>query len=93
MIHLPIHLVDEIKRGGPVCDLWIYPIERYLGKLKSYVKNRCRPEASIAEGYLAEECLIFCSRYLNASVKKWSKWFNKSQEKTDEIDEESPLFP
>ncbi|XP_021745386.1 uncharacterized protein LOC110711314 isoform X3 [Chenopodium quinoa] len=93
MIHLPIHLVDEIKRGGPVCDWWMYPIERYLGKLKSYVKNRCRPEASIAEGYLAEECLIFCSRYLNASVKKRSKWFNKSQEKIDEIDEESPLFP
>ena len=30
---------------------------------------------------------------MNASVKKRSKWFNKSQEKTDEIDEESPLFP
>uniref|UniRef100_A0A803N3G4 Uncharacterized protein n=1 Tax=Chenopodium quinoa TaxID=63459 RepID=A0A803N3G4_CHEQI len=30
--------------------------------------------------------------YLNASVKKRSNWFNKSQEKTDEIDEESPLF-
>uniref|UniRef100_A0A803L1P0 DUF4216 domain-containing protein n=1 Tax=Chenopodium quinoa TaxID=63459 RepID=A0A803L1P0_CHEQI len=58
-----------------------------------YVKNRCRPEASIAEGYLEEECLIFCSRYLNASVKKKSKWYNKSQEKTDVIDEESPLFP
>uniref|UniRef100_A0A803MDX1 Transposase-associated domain-containing protein n=1 Tax=Chenopodium quinoa TaxID=63459 RepID=A0A803MDX1_CHEQI len=31
--------------------------------------------------------------YLNASVKKRSKWFNKSQEKTDEIDKESPSFP
>uniref|UniRef100_A0A803MT40 DUF4218 domain-containing protein n=1 Tax=Chenopodium quinoa TaxID=63459 RepID=A0A803MT40_CHEQI len=54
MIHLPIHLVDEIKRGGSVCDWWMY---------------------------------------LNASVNKQSKWFNKCQEKTDEIDEESPLFP
>ena len=37
---------------------------RYLGHLKSYVKNRAQPEGSIAEGYLVEECLTFCSRYL-----------------------------
>ncbi|XP_056695504.1 uncharacterized protein [Spinacia oleracea] len=66
MVHLLIHLVDEIKHGGPVCDWWMYPIERYLGKLKSY---------------------------LHAGAKKRSKWFNTSKEKTDEIDEESPLFP
>ena len=29
------------------------------------MRNRCHPEGSIAEGYLAEECLTFCSRYLN----------------------------
>ena len=43
----------------------MYPIERYLGKLKSYVRNRNRPEGSIAEGYLAEECVTFCSRFLS----------------------------
>ena len=43
----------------------MYPIERYLGKSKSYVRNRNRPEGSIAEGYLAEECVTFCSRFLN----------------------------
>jgi hypothetical protein len=32
--------------------------------LKSYVRNRSRPEGCIAEGYLAEECLTFCSLYL-----------------------------
>ena len=37
---------------------------RYLSTLKSYVRNRNFPEGSIAEGYLAEECLTFCSRYL-----------------------------
>jgi len=36
-----------------------------LRKLKSYVRNKSRPEGSIAEGYLAEECLTFCSRYLH----------------------------
>ncbi|RYQ90151.1 hypothetical protein Ahy_B09g096404 [Arachis hypogaea] len=39
--------------------------QRYLCCLKQYVRNRARPEGSIAEGYLSEEILIFCSRYLD----------------------------
>ena len=65
MIHLIVHLVEEAKLGGPVQYRWMYPIERYLGKLKSYVRNRAQPEGSIAEGYMAEEILTFCSRYLD----------------------------
>lgn len=41
-------------------------LNRYLLRLKSYVRNKAHPEASIAEGYIAEECLIFCSRYLES---------------------------
>ena len=37
---------------------------RYLSRLKSYVRNRAAPEGSIAEGYIVEECLTFCSRYM-----------------------------
>lgn len=37
--------------------------------LKQYVRNKSRPEGSIAEGYLANECLTFCSRYLNGGVE------------------------
>lgn len=33
--------------------------------LKSYVRNRRYVEASIAQGYLAKECMNFCSRYLS----------------------------
>ncbi|XP_052732434.1 uncharacterized protein LOC128196236 [Vigna angularis] len=65
MVHLIVHLVEDAKRGGPVQYRWMYPIERYLGKLKSYVRNKAQAEGSIAEGYLAEECLTFCSRYLD----------------------------
>ncbi|XP_074342562.1 uncharacterized protein LOC141680162 [Apium graveolens] len=32
--------------------------------IMSYVRNRSKPEGSIAEGYLAEEGLPFCSRFL-----------------------------
>ncbi|XP_025703788.1 uncharacterized protein [Arachis hypogaea] len=59
MVHLTCLQVDEAKLGGP-------PIiqTRYLGHLKSYVRNKAKSEGSIAEGYVAEEALTFCSRYL-----------------------------
>jgi len=65
MVHLIVHLVKDAKLGGPVQYRWMYPIERYLGKLKSYVRNKAQAEGSIAEGYMAEEALTFCLRYLN----------------------------
>ena len=64
MVHLPVHLCKEIEWGGPADIRCMYSIERYLCKLKSYIRNKSKPEASIAEGYLVEECLIFCSRFL-----------------------------
>ena len=64
MVHLPIHLAYEALIGGPIQYHWMYPIERYLSTLKSYVRNRSHPEGSIAEGYLIKECMTFCSRYL-----------------------------
>ncbi|KAL0413445.1 UNVERIFIED_CONTAM: hypothetical protein Sradi_1546200 [Sesamum radiatum] len=70
MVHLVIHLVEEARIAGPVHYRWMYPIERYLGHLKTYVRNRSRPEGSIAEGYLAEECLNFCSAFLNNTVSE-----------------------
>jgi len=65
MIHLVVHLAGDAKLGGPVQYRWMYPIERYLGKLKSYVRNKAQAEGSIAEGYMAKEALNFCSRYLD----------------------------
>ncbi|KAK8992177.1 hypothetical protein V6N11_048272 [Hibiscus sabdariffa] len=64
MVHLLVHLPQEAKVGGPVFYRWMYPIERFLDKLKSYCRNKRYPEGSITEGYLADECLTFCSRYL-----------------------------
>ncbi|KAL0405947.1 UNVERIFIED_CONTAM: hypothetical protein Slati_3908600 [Sesamum latifolium] len=65
MEHLPVHLVDEALKGGPIQFRWMYPIERYLLTLKRYVRNHSYPEGSIARGYLKDECMNFCSRYLS----------------------------
>ncbi|KAK2977851.1 hypothetical protein RJ640_017051 [Escallonia rubra] len=42
---------------------------RYLFTLEAYVRNRSRPEGSIAEGYWLEECVTFYSRYSNEDVE------------------------
>ena len=36
--------------------------------LKAYVKNYVRPEACMAEGYLAGECMAFCLEFLKESL-------------------------
>ncbi|XP_056688996.1 uncharacterized protein [Spinacia oleracea] len=64
MVHLLIHLVEEVKLGVPVQYRWMYPIERYLSHLKSHVTNKAQPEGSIAKGFLLEETIRFCSIYL-----------------------------
>jgi len=55
------------------CMLLTFANNRYLATLKSYVRNRNRPEGSIAEGYLAEECLTFCSRYVEDVETKFNR--------------------
>ncbi|GKC55943.1 DIE2/ALG10 family protein [Tanacetum coccineum] len=57
MIYLVIHLPLEAIFGGPIRPRWMYPFERYMKKLKNYVRNKAKPEGSIAEGYVSEEAL------------------------------------
>ena len=54
--------------------------------LKSYVCNRARPEGSIAEGYLVEECMTFCSRYLDDVESKLTRPVRNYCSDTDDDD-------
>jgi hypothetical protein len=40
-----------------------------MGNLKGHVHTRSHVEGSIAEGYLFEESLTFCSRYLDGETQ------------------------
>lgn len=42
-----------------------YHLFRKMRILKGYVQNKARPEGCIAERYIDNECLTFCSMYLN----------------------------
>ncbi|XP_027912627.1 uncharacterized protein LOC114172228 [Vigna unguiculata] len=93
MVHLIVHLVEDAKIEGPVQYRWMYPIERYLGKLKSYVRNKAQPEGSIAEGYLTEESLTFCSRYLDGIETIFNRIRRVDDEPDTMVSSVSGLFP
>lgn len=41
---------------------------RHMKVLKDFVRNTARPEGCIAESYLAEECMLFCSSFLKKTT-------------------------
>ena len=65
MVHLTEHLVREVQLCGLVYLRWMYHFERFMKILKGYVRNRNRPEGCIAECYIVEEAVEYCSEYLS----------------------------
>ena len=73
MVHLVLHLVEEVRVGGLVQYRWMYPIERMLGKLKGFVANKAKPEGCIAEGWIADEMFTFSSLYLGNGIVRFDR--------------------
>ncbi|XP_060182233.1 uncharacterized protein LOC132611890 [Lycium barbarum] len=93
MVHFLTHLATEARLAGPVYYRWMYPIERYLGTLKSYVRNCACPEGSIAEAYIANECVAFFSRYLEGGDSRSYCSRKCNDEIEHETSKEECLFP
>ena len=55
---------------------------RYLSRLKSYVHNKTYLEDSITEGYIAEECLVFYSRYFKSIETAFNRLVKNVEEST-----------
>ena len=65
MIPRMLHFSEETILSGLVYMQWMYPFERYLKKLKNYVRNVTKLEGSSSKGYVINKALTFCSRYFN----------------------------
>ena len=63
MVHLTIHLVEELFIYGPVHVKSMYPYERYFKTLKRYVRNLAKPEGCMAKGYEVVEACGFVFEY------------------------------
>jgi hypothetical protein len=56
--------MEQIHTLGPLYLHSMFPYERYLAVLKSYVRNHAHPEGSIMEGYTTEEVVECCADYV-----------------------------
>ncbi|XP_052134047.1 uncharacterized protein LOC127752685 [Oryza glaberrima] len=65
MVHLIVHLVEQVKIIGPAYLHSMWAFERFMGIIKKYVRNRSRPKGSIVEGYATEEVVEFCIDYMD----------------------------
>ena len=54
--------------------------------------NRACPEGSIAEGFLANECLTFCSRYLEGVETSFNKSVRNEEGSNEMLDEDVSIF-
>ena len=64
MVHLLVHIMEDIIQLGPTFLHSMMPFERMNGVIKGYVRNRARPDGSIAQGLMTEVCISFCTNYL-----------------------------
>jgi len=61
----------------------MYLIERRLGTLKNLLRNRARPEGSIARAYIESEALTFCSSYMDDDVDRLREFDGPTDGDTD----------
>jgi hypothetical protein len=85
MVHLVVHLPEEAILRGPVHYGWMYPVERRLGYLKGTVRNKGRPQGSIAQGYIVDECVTFCSRYFSDDMETILNKAERNQDNQREV--------
>lgn len=68
--------MDEVEIAGTVHARWMFFLERFMKTLKGFVRQRARPEGSMAEGWLVQESCVFISEYLSRSqnnvLELWS---------------------
>lgn len=64
MVHLTVHLIREVRLCGPVFYRWMYPFERHMKVLKSYIQNQTFPEGCIANRCLVEDSVELCTEYI-----------------------------
>lgn len=81
--HLICHLVDEVAIAGTVHARWMYWVERYMRVLKTWVRQRARPEGSMAAGYLHAEALFYSGGIIasldKAAPTAWEEAQDESQ--------------
>ena len=65
MVHLCVHIMDDIIDLGRTFLHSMMPFERMNGVIKGFGHNMSHPEGSIVQGYLTHECVSICKNYIS----------------------------
>jgi hypothetical protein len=63
-VHLLIHLEDEVELVEVVSCRQMFLLERYMKKLKGFVRQREKLKGSMAVGYISYEPIYYASEYI-----------------------------
>ena len=63
-VHLLIHLLYEVELVEVVSCHWMFFLERYMQKLKGFVRQMAKLEGSTVEGYVVDESFYYVSEYI-----------------------------
>ena len=61
---LLIHLPNEVELVGVVSCCWMLFLNKYIKKLKGFVRQMTNPEGSMAEGYIVYESFQYASEHI-----------------------------
>ena len=86
MQHLILHLLNEVRMGGPMQNRWCYPIERCLKVLRKKCRNKARLEASMDLYY---EARLQC--HINHSCDVLGRYPGRSEARTMTLTREQYL--
>jgi hypothetical protein len=80
--HQIVHLPGEVALAGPIHYRWMYYLERYMKVMKGWVRQRARPEGSMAEGYVISEGMHYLTEYTTRlSPNALQLWSSKKDPK------------
>ena len=74
--HHLVHLPGKVGLCGPISTRWMYFVERYMGELKGWVRQRACPEGSMAQGYLIAKTMHYVSEYSERFHSQGPKLFD-----------------
>lgn len=91
MIHLVVHLAEEVLLCGPVRFRWMYPVERMMRIYKGYGRNKTYIEGTISEQYDIGEGMRHCMEQFPTVNYKCNK--RKRNTSTDEVADSEGPYP
>jgi len=64
VVHLLIHLVDEVELVGLVSCHWMFFLERYVNTIKGSVLQMEKLDNYMVEGYISYESFYYANDYI-----------------------------